>query len=134
MPARSCGPARLYADIAGPSSHNYLQWFNTHAFYNAADDSTYANNIALVSNLRVLPLRFNNVRQDYQSLLNVGAIKKFQVYKERVNMDIRAEAINALNHQVYTNPTTDPSSTSFGRVSGPGNTSRILQFAVEAHF
>lgn len=124
-----------FKDIKGPSSHNYQQWFNTHAFYNVVDDpSTYSSTYALVNNLRTFPLRFDNVRQDYQNLLNVGAIKRFSVYKERVNMDLRAEAINALNHQVYTNPTTDPSSTSFGKISGPGNTARILQFAVEAHF
>jgi hypothetical protein len=136
-------PGSTFADIAGPSRHDYLQWFNTNAFYNARPDDTggsyggdagYASKEALVSNLRVFPLRFNNVRQDYQNLLNVGAMKKFLVYKERVNMNLRAEAINALNHQVYTNPTTDPSSGSFGRIGGPGNQARILQFAVEAHF
>jgi hypothetical protein len=131
-------PGATYADIAGPSRHDYLQWFNTDAFYHAnrdlGGDPSYASTEALVSNLRVFPLRFNNVRQDYQNLLNVGAIKKFTVYKDRVNMNLRAEAINALNHQVYTNPTTDPSSGSFGRISGPGNQARILQFALEAHF
>lgn len=136
-------PGSTYADIAGPSRHDYLQWFNTNAFYNArpddqggsyGGDAGYASKEALVSNLRVFPLRFNNVRQDYQNLLNVGAMKKFRVYKERVNMNLRAEAINALNHQVYSNPTTDPSSGSFGRIGGPGNQARILQFAVEAHF
>jgi hypothetical protein len=132
-----------YADIAGPSRHDYLQWFNTNAFYNArpkdeggdyGGDSSYASNQALVSNLRVFPLRFNNVRQDYQNLLNVGAMKKFAVYHERVNLNLRAEAINALNHQVYAAPTTDPSSASFGRIGGPGNQARILQFALEARF
>lgn len=131
-------PGATYSDIAGPSRHDYLQWFNTNAFYSArtdfGGDSSYASTQALVSNLRVFPLRFNNVRQDYQNLLNVGAIKKFAVYKDRVNMNLRAEAINALNHQVYSNPTTDPSSTNFGRISGPGNQARILQFALEAHF
>lgn len=130
------------ADINGPSLHDYRQWFNTHAFYNALEDTgvagsgtqPYSTSYALTNNLRTFPLRFNNVRQDYQNLLNVGALKKFQVYKERVNMDVRAEAINALNHQVYSNPTTDPASTSFGKIGGPGNTARILQFAIEAHF
>jgi hypothetical protein len=136
-------PGYTYGDIAGPSRHDYLQWFNTNAFYNARPNDAggdyggnagYASNEALVSNLRVFPLRFNNVRQDYQNLLNVGAMKKFRVYKERVSMNLRAEAINALNHQVYSNPTTDPSSGSFGRIGGPGNQARILQFAVEARF
>lgn len=126
-------PGETYADLGGPSLHNYAQWFNTHAVYNVNDQKDYSVNYALVSNLRTFPLRFNNVRQDYQNLLNVGAMKKFKLY-ERVNMDVRAEAINALNHQVYSNPNTDPSSSSFGKIGGPGNTARILQFAVEANF
>jgi hypothetical protein len=131
-------PGMTFSDIVGPSRHDYLQWFNTDAFYNAntqfGGDSSYASTQALVSNLRVFPLRFNNVRQDYQNLLNVGAMKKIAVYNDRVNLNLRAEAINALNHQVYTNPTTDPSSASFGRIGGPGNQARILQFALEARF
>lgn len=134
-------PGATYRDIAGPSRHDWFQWFNTNAFLNARTDlpggngdSSYASTQALVSNLRVLPLRFNNVRQDYQNLLNVGAMKKFTVYSDRVNVNLRAEAVNALNHQVFTNPTTDPSSTNFGRISGPGNQARILQFAAEVHF
>ncbi|HMF54584.1 MAG TPA: hypothetical protein VK593_09555, partial [Edaphobacter sp.] len=131
-------PGFTYKDIAGPSRHDYLQWFNTNAFYNAntayGGDSGYSNNEALVSNLRAFPLRFNNVRQDYQNVLNVGAMKKFAVYSDRVNVNLRAEAINALNHQVYSNPTTDPSNAAFGSIGGPGNQARILQFAAEVHF
>jgi hypothetical protein len=131
-------PGFTYKDIAGPSRHDYLQWFNTNAFYNAntayGGDSGYSNNEALVSNLRAFPLRFNNGRQDYQNVLNVGAIKKFAVYNDRVNVNLRAEAINALNHQVYSNPTTDPSNAAFGSIGGPGNQARILQFAAEVHF
>jgi hypothetical protein len=49
-------------------------------------------------------------------------------------MNLRTEAVNALNHQVFTNPTTDPSSTAFGKITGPANQARILQFAAEVHF
>jgi Carboxypeptidase regulatory-like domain len=123
-----------YKDIAGPSAHTYTQWFNTHALENLNDSPTYANTLALVSNLRTFPLRFNNVRQDYQNLLNVGAMKKLSVYGDRVKAELRAEAINAMNHQVYAAPNTDPSSASFGKISGPGNQSRQLQFAVTLNF
>ncbi len=127
-------PGYSYSDLGGASRHDNTQWFNTNAVYNTVLDSAYANNLALVANVRTFPLRFNNVRQDYQNLLNVGATKKFRVYQERVNVDIRAEALNALNHGVFSNPTTDPSSASFGTIGGYANTPRILQFAVEARF
>ena len=127
-------PGQTYANIKGPSVHNYKQWFNTNAFANASNTTNYANTAALVSNVRTFPLRFNNVRQDYQNLLNVGAIKRFSVYSDRVKAEMRAEAINAMNHQVYTNPNTDPSSGSFGVIGGPGNQSRQLQFALTLTF
>jgi len=126
-------PGFTYSDIGNTSAKTYTNWFNTQAFYNINADPTYTNSIALQSNLRTYPLRFNNVRQDYQNVLNVGAMKKF-ILKERVNMTLRAEAFNALNHPIYNAPSTDPTSSSFGKVTGFGNASRVLQFAVEGHF
>lgn len=131
-------PGAKLSDIGnGPSQHNATQWFNTDAFVNAIPGSTYAktySSMLLVSNVRTFPLRFNNVRQDYQNLLNLGVMKKFTVFNDRVNMDVRAEAINALNHPVFSAPTSDPASTNFGLITGFGNSSRVLQFAVEGHF
>ena len=118
--------AQLSAIGGGPSQHNTKQWFNTNALVTNTSQ-------LLVSNLRTFPLRFNNVRQDYQNLFNVGAMKKF-VVRERLNMSIRAEAINAFNHPVFAAPTSDPASSNFGIITGFGNSSRVLQFAVEGRF
>ena len=146
-------PGAKYSDIGNTANKNYQTWFNTRAFINnvssapsnplqqAGDNNCGTvsapipcwNTLSLQSNLRTMPLRFNNVRQDYQNTLNVGAMKKF-IIRERFNMVARAEAFNALNHPVYNAPSTDPSSTSFGQVTGFGNTSRVLQFAIEGHF
>lgn len=129
---------KTFADINGPSKHNTQQWFNTDAFlhYDSLTNSTYSTNQAPVSHLRVNPLRFNNVRQDYQNMLNVGAMKKFDfsVLGRTVNSKFRAEAFNALNHQVFSNPTTDPGSSTFGKISSPGNSSRYLQFGIMMDF
>jgi hypothetical protein len=127
---------KTYADIKGPSKHNVKQWFNTDAFQSILTDANYANDEAPVSHVRTLPLRFNNVRQDYQNLFNAGAMKKFyfNAAGRRVDAKFRAEAFNALNHQVFTNPTTSPASTSFGSISGPGNSSRYLQFGITMDF
>jgi hypothetical protein len=73
------------------------------------------------------------VRQDFQDLLNVGAIKRFIVH-DRFDTTLRAEAINALNHPVFNAPNATPSSTTFGGITGFGNSARVLQFAVEIHF
>ena len=128
------GPGATLSDLGKISNRNVGQWFNRQVFINAIDDTaTTYTATALQSNLRTYPLRFNNARQDYQDLLNFGAVKKFAV-KERVSMVLRAEALNALNHPVYSAPTTDPSSTSYGVVTGYGNSARVLQFAIEGHF
>ena len=143
-------PGATYSDLGKNSAKSYTNWFNTRAFINGRDPNTdsppgdskcptgvsvcdtYASTV-LQSNLRTYPLRFDNVRQDYQNVLNVGAMKKF-VLHERVNMTLRAEAFNTLNHPIYNAPSTDPSSASFGKVTGFGNASRVLQFAIEGHF
>lgn len=49
-------------------------------------------------------------------------------------MDLRTEAIKCSHLSGLHQSTTDPSSGSFGRIGGPGNQARILQFAVDAHF
>jgi hypothetical protein len=129
-------PGKTFADINGKSQHNVKQWFNTDAFLNKLTDSNYANDAQPVSHLRVNPLRFNNVRQDYQDMLNAGAMKKFdfETLHRTFNANFRIDAFNALNHQVFTNPTTDPSSSTFGVISGPGNSSRYLVFAIMVDF
>lgn len=129
-------PGMTYKDINGPSSHNYQEWFNIHAFQNIIDNPAYTSltpgvaGTMLRQNLRTFPLRFNNVRQDYQDMLNLGALRRFKILNDRYGLECRGEAVNALNHQVYTNPNTTPSSTSFGYISGPGNYARRLQVAM----
>jgi hypothetical protein len=146
-------PGFTYSDLAKVGHRNVNEWFNRAVFRNARNDSqgtqgvdedgncgTVAAPIAtcyastsLESNLAFAPLRFDNVRQDFQNLVNVGAIKKFIVH-DRFNTTLRAEAINAFNHPVFSAPNASPSSTTFGSITGFGNTPRVLQFALEVHF
>ncbi len=146
-------PGFTYADLAKVQHRTVAEWFNRAVFRNARNDQpgvvlpdedgycgTAANpvptcysNTSLESNLATTPLRFDNVRQDFQNLLNVGVIKKFIVH-DRFDTTLRAEAINALNHPVFSAPNASPASTTFGSITGFGNTARVLQFAVEVHF
>jgi hypothetical protein len=135
-------PGATFSQVGSYSNRNASQWFNRQTFVNIIDNASCTGagattcyiNTVLQSNLRTYPLRFDNVRADYEDILNVGALKKFAVIGDRVNMDVRAEAINALNHPILSSPTSDPSSTNFGKITGFANAARVLQFAVEAHF
>lgn len=53
----------------------------------------------------------------------------------RPNLQLRADAFNALNHPTFGNPGVDSTSSSFGQVTGTANSSaRILEFAGTLNF
>jgi len=73
------------------------------------------------------------VRESNLDILNLGAERKFHIHNE-IEADFKLEAINALNHTVFSSPNTTPTSTAFGVVSGVGNSARVLTFGFEGHF
>ncbi len=79
----------------------------------------FENNTALqlANNIRTLPFRFSGIRGPNQDRWDFGMIKNFKIV-ERVLMQFRAEAFNAWNHPNLSNPNTDPTSTSFGLITG----------------
>lgn len=87
------------------------RWFNTDAGFNRIAAHQ------LASNVRVSPLRFGNLRADGQSFYHMSLIKSFQVI-ERVSLQVRAEALNALNHPNLNAPITNPLLATFGLITG----------------
>jgi hypothetical protein len=68
---------------------------------------------------------FNNV--------NLGLFKKFPV-NERVGFQFRAEAFNAFNHPNWGGVSTDPTSSSFGKVTGKTGDVRNLQLSLRFYY
>jgi hypothetical protein len=68
---------------------------------------------------------FNNV--------NLGLFKKF-AFTERTGAQFRAEAFNAFNHPNWNGVTTDPTSSSFGKVTGKNGDVRNLQLSLRLYF
>ena len=102
------------------------RWFNTAAFNrNAAEQ--------LGSNLRTLSTRFSGVRAPGLEVWDFSAVKNFTI-TERVNLQFRAEALNAMNHTNLVAPVTDPTNTLFGRISGVNGFPRYIHLGLKLQF
>lgn len=86
----------------------------------------------LASNLRAFPLRFSAVQGPNQDRWDFSLIKNFRI-NERWNTQFRAETFNALNHPNLYNPNTDPTSASWGVITGQ-DTPRSWQFSLKIVF
>jgi hypothetical protein len=71
----------------------------------------------LASNLRRFSLRFSSARGPNQDRWDLSMIKTFRI-TERWNAQFRAETFNALNHPNLYDPNTDPTSASWGTITG----------------
>ena len=109
------------------SERNADRWFNTDAGFNrnAAQQ--------LASNLRTFPMVFNGVRSDAQNRWDFSTIKFFPLH-ERLKLQLRAEAFNALNRTILNNPNTAATNTAFGRITGTAAPARTFQLALKLDF
>lgn len=115
-------------DIPLPSDQREAdRWFNTDAGFNRISSQQ------LASNFRTFPLRFGGVRGDMQNRWDLSALKNFAI-TERVRLQFRAEAFNALNSTIFNNPNTSPTSGAFGRITGTQAQARTFQFALKLEF
>jgi hypothetical protein len=113
--------------IALPVSQQTAErWFNTAGF-----DRNTANQLA--NNIIYTPLRFSGVRGPGINYTDLSVVKKTQI-TERFSADLRAEAFNALNHTVFLDPNTTPTSAAFGQVTSSVNYPRTIQFGFVVRF
>jgi hypothetical protein len=102
-------------DVVLPDGErNPAHWFNTDAFERASGRQ-------LANNIRTFPLRLSGLRTGGMNCLNASLFKSFQ-FGERLKMQLRAEATNAVNHTMYLDPpNTSPTSTTFGTITSLGS-------------
>jgi hypothetical protein len=72
-----------------------------------------------------------NLRADFVELLDLSVFKRFNVFSERVGLELRAESFNAFNHPVLAAPNTTVGNAQFGRVTGMANAPRQTQLALK---
>jgi len=103
------------------------RWFNTDAGFER--NSTKQ----LVSSIRTFPLRFGGIRGPRQFYWDMSALKRIPIH-EKVNLEFRAEAYNALNHPNFNAPNTSPASSAFGQITSQDANPRQWQLSLKLAF
>jgi hypothetical protein len=116
-------------DITLPvSQRTPSRWFNTEAgFVRLPADQPGG------ANFRFWPTRLSDVRSDGVSNFDLSAIKNTRI-QERINMQFRAEFLNAMNHPNFANPNTTVTSAAFGQVTAQTGYSRRIQLGLKLLF
>jgi len=101
-------------------------WFNTAGFERAGAKQ-------LASNLRTFPLRFSGVRGDGQARWDFTAQKHIPI-REKVQLTLRADIFNALNHANLQTINVSPTSSAFGTVTSLNGGPRQIQVSAKVTF
>jgi hypothetical protein len=78
----------------------------------------------MASNIRTFPSRLTGLRANGYNDLDLSLFKNFRL-SEKVNFQLRAEAVDALNHAMFAAPNTSPTSGLFGQVTS-GHAQRTI--------
>ncbi len=121
------GNMLFYGDIksiALPRDQRTIdRWFDTSKF----ERSTTR---ALVNNARVAPLRYSGIRGPGGNNWDLSAIKYTNI-NERFKVEIRGEFLNAFNHPLFANPSTDQYNTAFGTIVNTRGYARRIQLGIK---
>jgi hypothetical protein len=108
--------------------HTVEQWFNINAGFTRNTATRPAS-----YHYRTWPLRFSNIRGAAMNNVDASINKKWR-FRERVEFQLRGEALNACNRVQFGNPTMDQFNTAFGQITGALNFARQLQLVMRASF
>ena len=84
--------------------------------------------------VRRYPTRWSDVRGPGVNNFDIGVLKNFAL-AERIRMQLKASAFNALNHPRFGSPNSDPTSAQFGMIAPTQlNNPRLIEFAGKITF
>jgi len=147
----TCNPAsivsRIGNKIPGTSNGVYgldAPGWDTSCFYfhdaavqvNGVDSPNLQRNdgrIQVNQNVRYMPSTFPNLRADNLHLLDIGLFKNFSL-PHKMRLQLRLEAINALNYTVLFTPDLNPRNATFGFITTDRNNPRDLQIGLRLNF
>lgn len=109
--------------------------FNTSCFYFPDAQGNIADPRLAVSdaNIRTFPTVIDSARYPDLHLLDFGISKTFSLYQE-ITLQVRFEAINALNYTVWWAPDINPRSATFGYFKDMRNNPRDWQIGAKLSF
>ena len=100
-----------WADIKlSGGERNLEQWFDTSGFERSSQRQ-------LASNVRTFPSRISSLRANGINLCDVSLFKNIRL-REKMRLQVRAEAENIANHPMFDPPNTSPANSNFGKVLG----------------
>lgn len=114
--------------ISLPSEKKSIKaWFDTSHFDNNPSEQ-------LSNNIQTFPSRLPTVHGPRANLLNLSAVKNTRLASDKLNFQLRADFINALNHTNFSNPSTTLGKAAFGTVTGTNATPRVIQISGKLRF
>jgi hypothetical protein len=114
-------------DIAkGDRSVN--RWFNTEAGF------TKASSTRPSYHYRTWPFYFGNLRRDRMQNYDMSVNKRFRLNERGMEVQVRGEALNALNHAQFAGPQMDQFNAAFGQITATANYPRQIQAVVRFSF
>ncbi len=115
-------------DIAkGP--HTVEQWFNVNAGFTRNTATRPAS-----YHYRGWPFRFADVRGPALSNVDLSIDKRWRINERGADVQLRGEALNAFNHALFANPTTDQFNGGFGQITATANYQRQIQVMLRVGF
>lgn len=119
-------------EVSIPSSERgTARWFNTAAFTSAL--TTTGTLATPVNHLRTFPYRLSTVRRDYIKNLDL-TLKKDILVREGMKVQLRFEALNALNEPYFPAPVVSASSADFGKISASNQDNYARRVQLGAKF
>jgi hypothetical protein len=143
----SRNPSELVSNIGkktdkGIAGIDYPAWDITGFYFhdaavqtNGAEDPAKQRadqRIQMGNGFRYFPSTLANVRNDNIHLMDIGLFKN--VSMGHMRLQIRVEAINALNYTVLWNPNVDPRNSTFGYINTDRNSPRDIQLGLKFTF
>jgi hypothetical protein len=110
-----------------PDQRSVQRWFNIDAGFERAAA------LQLDRNVRYFPLRFGFLRAHNVNNYDLSVIKNNRI-RERLNLQLRFEFLNALNHPLFPAPNTTPTSAAFGQAVASTQANYARRTQLQARF